>query len=103
MELPPTDGNGTPPGRAYRQQTRGSGSEHAPSGRDEVTREPTGDEAVAIRAAARLAKRWPDTLMMFGGPGWLAIAPTDWDRDQPFEPQVFAYLQGIPSDGGDPD
>lgn len=60
----------------------------------------TADEVAAIRSLQRLAKKWPQSLMLFGGTGCLTVrkpAPGElYDARY-----IVADIPGIPSDGGD--
>jgi hypothetical protein len=66
--------------------------------RDELTP----DERNAIKSLERLAKRWPQSLMLFSASGTLCVMPNDGcpptGRDQS---EILASIQGIPNDGGD--
>jgi hypothetical protein len=63
------------------------------------------DEQLAIAALKRLAKRWPQSLMLFSASGSLCVMPNkhagdhgDIGRDSS---AVIEIIQGIPNDGGD--
>lgn len=65
----------------------------------------TADERRAIAALKRVAKRWPESLMLVGGGGRLAVVRTD---DYESGALLGAGGRGviddvdIPADGGDP-
>lgn len=60
----------------------------------------TAEERRAIASLKRLAKRWPQSLMLFSQSGTLCVMPADWDRTDPDE-SVITQIEGIPNDGGD--
>ena len=60
------------------------------------------DERRAIASLQRLAKRWPQTLMLFSWSGMLCVMPNGFDREDDPDGAVIATIQGIPNDGGDP-
>lgn len=68
--------------------------------------EPYTDEQ-AVAALQRIAKRWPQHLMLFSASGALIVVDT---RDPDYqstssitETGTVACIFGIPNDGGDPD
>lgn len=60
----------------------------------------TDDERRAIRSLQRLAKKWPRSLLVYGGTSGLTVRkPTPGEfYDSRF---VVADIVGIPADGGD--
>lgn len=57
-------------------------------------------ETAAIRSLRRLAKKWPDTIGLFGASGTLYVTRRDtWD---PNNGVPVASIIGIHGDGGDP-
>jgi hypothetical protein len=62
----------------------------------------TANEERAIRSLKRLAKTWPDSLVLFSQSGSLMVA-----HNRPGEPVLQAdfieHIAGIPNDGGDAD
>lgn len=65
----------------------------------------TDGEAKAIRSLERLAKRWPDSLMLFSANGSLKVVRTGWSQhadERMTDEHVLADVTGIPNDGGDP-
>jgi hypothetical protein len=62
----------------------------------------TGEERNAITALERLARRWPQSLMLFSWSGSLCVIRNgDALLDDPGS-AVIAQIDGIPNDGGDP-
>lgn len=69
----------------------------------------TSEEAAAIAALKRLAKKWPKTLMLASMGGSLVVVPTyDHAFDNEAEghvgvdqDKVLANIDGIPNTGGD--
>lgn len=67
----------------------------------------TADEAKAIASLERLAKRWPDTLMLFSWSGTLCVVKLNEDGGSPLHDgdpssHVITTIHGIQNDGGDP-
>jgi hypothetical protein len=65
----------------------------------------TDNERRAIASLRRLAKRWPQSLMLFSASGTLCVMPNNGEdgfretsRDSE---QVIETIHGIPNDGGD--
>jgi hypothetical protein len=65
----------------------------------------TREEVLAIAELKRLAKRWPQSLMLFSASGTLSVMPNNGEdgfkgtgRDSE---QVITTIHGIPNDGGD--
>lgn len=70
-----------------------------------TSEETTAEERKAIASLERLAKRWPDSLMLFSAASSLVVVRPEWSRraDQTMtEDDVLARIYGIPNDGGDP-
>ena len=67
----------------------------------------TSDEAKAVAALQRLAKRWPSTLKLLSMSGTLCVVHTDDERLHQLDcssarsDAVLAYIDGITNDGGD--
>jgi hypothetical protein len=64
----------------------------------------TRDETLAIRALARLARKWPPSLTLFSWSGSLFVVRSGsslLDAEDP-ETLILAEIEGIPNDGGDP-
>jgi hypothetical protein len=67
-------------------------------------RDLTGEEQRAVASLERLARRWPQSLMLFSWSGRLVVVC----NNQPFaeagdpDDQILAQIDGIPNDGGDP-
>ena len=57
-------------------------------------------ETAAIQSLMRLAKKWPDTLILFGGAGQSVSVRKKAADGSYFIGQEVAIV-GIPSDGGD--
>jgi hypothetical protein len=57
--------------------------------------------AEAVRALERLAKRWPNDLILFGS-NFLAVVREDSDYDNDYGGEVIATIN-IRASGGDPD
>jgi len=69
---------------------------------------PTVEEAQAIRALKRLAKRWPSSLWLFSASGSLQVMRADSDgghvhtADGGIDPEyILESVDGISNDGGD--
>jgi hypothetical protein len=61
----------------------------------------TDEEEKAIRALRRLGKKWPKSLLIFGGSqAGLSIRKIDENGDY-FHQTEVASIAGIPNDGGD--
>jgi hypothetical protein len=58
----------------------------------------TTEEAIAIRSLQRLAKKWPQSLRLFSHSGTLLATKANSHGIQ----ATVTYVEGIPSDGGDP-
>lgn len=61
------------------------------------------EELRAIRALKRLAKSWPQSLMLFSQSGSLVVIRSD-EQDLSVEKSQLRYvadIPGIPNDGGD--
>ena len=59
----------------------------------------TPDERRAINSLKRLAKRWPKSLMLFGGGGLTVRKP---EAGKLYDARyIVATIDGIPADGGD--
>jgi hypothetical protein len=68
--------------------------------------QPTADERRAIASLERLAKRWPETLMLFSWSGTLCVVKLKEDGSSPLHDgdpnsHVVATIHGITNDGGD--
>jgi hypothetical protein len=59
----------------------------------------TKEEQRAIRTLKQLAKKWPDTLMLFSWSGSLCVMKKDVGGLK----AVIETIHGISNDGGDPD
>ena len=57
----------------------------------------TTEEAKAINSLRRLAKKWPQSLRLFSCSGTLLATKANSHGIQ----ATVAYVEGIPSDGGD--
>ena len=55
----------------------------------------TKDEKGAIKKLEKLAKEWPDSLMLFSWSGSLCVVARK-------DGEVVATINGIPNDGGGP-
>jgi hypothetical protein len=68
---------------------------------------PTGEEARAIRALKRLAKRWPSSLWLFSASGSLCVMRSGEDgkhvhtAEYGIDPRYSLDTIDISSDGGD--
>jgi hypothetical protein len=60
----------------------------------------TEDEAKAISALKRLARRWPKTLTLFSWSGSLYVMKPSPERT--YEEAIVVNINGIPNEGGDP-
>ena len=68
-----------------------------------MTRKPTPDEAKAIASLKRLAKTWPQTIMLVSMGGSLHVMAKgprleNFGLDQEL---ILEDIHGIPNDGGD--
>lgn len=69
--------------------------------------QPTVEEAQAIRALKRLARRWPRQLWLFSAAGSLHVMKADeqgrhhYRSDQSVDPSFSLATVDIPNDGGD--
>lgn len=69
--------------------------------------DPTAEEARAIRALQRLAKRWPKSLWLFSASGSLNVMRANRDGDRAhvsgggMDPAYSLATINIPNDGGD--
>lgn len=65
----------------------------------------TDEERAAIRSLQRLARRWPQSLMIASMGGALVVVPTDdheRENGDGVDPdKVLADINGIPNTGGD--
>jgi hypothetical protein len=63
----------------------------------------TDEERRAIASLERLAKRWPQSLMLFSWSGTLCVMRNESPLDSA-DPNdlVITTIEGIPNDGGDP-
>ena len=59
-------------------------------------------EVASIRALARLAKKWPDSLRLFSQSGTLLIVENN-GAERMTEISGCPSFEGIPNDGGDAD
>jgi hypothetical protein len=59
----------------------------------------TPEEAAAIRSLKRLAKKWPNSLMLLSWSGTLHVTKRNSDDID----ASIAHIPNIPNDGGDPD
>ncbi len=67
---------------------------------------PNAQEAKAIRALKRLAKTWPQSLLLFSASGTLCVMPNEGAEEGGNElgrdpSRVIETIAGIPNDGGD--
>lgn len=65
------------------------------------------EETRAIAALKRLAKRWPESLMLFSWSGTLCVVRVKEDGESPLhgaDPNsaIIDTINGIRNDGGDP-
>jgi hypothetical protein len=63
----------------------------------------TDSERKAIASLKRLAKRWPQSLMLFSANGSLHVMPNvgcEGGRGRDND-EIIATIYGIPNDGGD--
>lgn len=61
----------------------------------------TAEEKQAITALQRLAKKWPQTLVLFSMSGSLVIMDRDDFCANSAYAEELARIKGIPNDGGD--
>jgi hypothetical protein len=67
----------------------------------------TDEEARAVASLRRLAKRWPQSLMLFSWSGSLCVVKLNEDGSSPLsgpDPNsaIMEHIHGITNDGGDP-
>ena len=58
----------------------------------------TKEEQKAIKALQRLAKKWPQSIMLFSWAGSLVVT-----KDFKNKMAIVAHITGVPTDGGDPE
>ncbi len=63
-------------------------------------RDLTDEETRAIRSLKRLARKWPQSLVLFSWSGSLVVMDA---KMEPNEEATLDFIDGIPNDGGDPE
>jgi hypothetical protein len=66
-----------------------------------LTEDLTDEEARAIRSLERLAKKWPQSLQLFGAAGSLLVRRLPEGGNGGGNRFTVATILGIPADGGD--